>query len=70
MYSEFRIVLRRNGLEKSVANGCQIFQERTIPSFCRQQAGSATPCRTHASNTAGNPPMAYIVRHPKRLPIE
>jgi hypothetical protein len=43
MYKEFRIVLRRIPLEKSIANGCQIRQERTTPSFCRQRCGSVTP---------------------------
>src|SRR5260370_1103033 len=54
MYKEFRIVLRRIPLEKSIANGCQILQERTTPSFCRQRCGSGTPCRTPASSSAGN----------------
>jgi hypothetical protein len=43
IYKEFRIVLRRMPLEKSIATGFHICQERTTPSFCRQRCGSVTP---------------------------
>jgi hypothetical protein len=43
MYKEFRIVLRRIPLEKSIASGFHICQERTTPTFCRQRCGSVTP---------------------------
>src|SRR2546429_5024903 len=43
MYKEFKIVRRRIWVEKSIAHGCQIRQERSTPSFCRQRSGSVTP---------------------------
>src|SRR2546421_4267440 len=43
MYKEFKIVRRRMPLEKRIAKGCQILQDRTTPAFCRQHCGSVTP---------------------------
>ena len=65
----FTTVRRRQAAENSVAKGRHTAQDRTTLSFFFQAAGSETPWRIQASNSAGTPPTINIERHPKRLPM-
>ena len=69
MNSEFKIVRRRKPALNSVASGRHQFHACTTFSFSVQRAGSVTPRRIQASNSAGNPPNKNIARQPKWLPI-